>query len=107
SPIELEPQLRVVCPVGGIILFSGAQLHSSVPNTSGVTRFSIDFRTVNYDDAVQKLGAANVDSHCTGTTMRDYLRASDLARFPDEVVRLYDDETYTDGKLIYQQSGGG
>jgi hypothetical protein len=102
TPIEIDPQVRLICPVGGIILFSGAQLHSSVPNTSGVTRFSIDFRTVNLDDAVAKRGAANVDSHCTGTTMRDYLRASDLSRFPDEVVRLYDDETSADGKLVYQ-----
>ena len=26
-----------ICPVGGVILFSGAQMHSSVPNTSGFT----------------------------------------------------------------------
>ena len=103
APVDVDPQIRVVCPVGGIILFSGAQLHSSVPNISGVTRFSIDFRTVNKDDAIAQRGARNVDSHCTGTTMRDYLRATDLARLPAEVVRLYDDETLSEGKLLYQQ----
>ena len=46
EPVELDPQIRLICPPGGIILFSGAQMHSSVCNTSGVTRFSIDFRTV-------------------------------------------------------------
>jgi hypothetical protein len=105
APIEIDPQLRVVCPVGGTILFSGAQMHSSVPNTSGVTRFSIDFRTVHFDDALARRGARNVDSRSTGTTMRDYLRATDLARLPDEVVALYDDDTAVEGKLLYQQSG--
>ncbi len=105
GPVELDPQIRLVCPVGGIIVFSGAQLHSSVPNTSGVTRFSIDFRTVNLDDAAARRGAANVDSRCTGTTMRDYLRTTDLARIPDEIVALYDDETHADGKLVYGASG--
>jgi hypothetical protein len=52
EPLELEPQLRLVSKVGGIIIFSGAQMHSTVPNTSGRTRFSIDFRTVHIDDVV-------------------------------------------------------
>jgi hypothetical protein len=67
GPIDLDPQVRLICPVGGLILFSAAQMHSSVSNTSGVTRFSIDFRTVHLDDAVEKRGAPNIDSSCTGT----------------------------------------
>jgi hypothetical protein len=35
-------------------------------------------------------GAFNIDSRCTGTTMRDYLRCTDLEHLPDVVVRLYD-----------------
>jgi len=53
EPLELEPQIRLVCPPGGIVLFSAAQLHSTVPNTSGLTRYSIDFRTVNINDLVE------------------------------------------------------
>jgi hypothetical protein len=102
SAIELDPQIRVVTAVGGVLLFSGAQLHSSVPNTSGVTRFSLDFRTVNLDDLVARRGAPNVDSACTGTTMRDYLRATDLARIPDEVIKIYDDDTRDQGSLLYR-----
>ena len=49
--VELDPQIRPLCEPGGIILFSGAQLHSSVPNTSTKTRFSIDLRTVHAEDA--------------------------------------------------------
>lgn len=87
--IDLDPQIRLVCPMGSAYMFSAAQLHSTVPNTSKTTRFSIDFRTVHLDDVVGKRGAANIDSACTGTTMGDYLRAKDLAHFPDEVIAAY------------------
>jgi hypothetical protein len=99
--VELEPQLRLLPAVGGVIVFSGAQLHSSVPNTSGVTRYSIDLRTVHVGDARARRGAKNVDSACTGTTMRDYLRVSDLSRVPDDVIALYDDGTEIRGSVLY------
>jgi hypothetical protein len=102
EPMELDPQLRIVCKVGGIIIFSGAHMHSTVPNTSGVTRFSIDFRTVHLDDVNTKSGAPNIDSECTGTTLRDYLRGADLSRLPDEVVAPYDTEPLPeDAVLVY------
>jgi len=56
QPIRIEPQIRPVCPAGSIIVFSAGQLHSTVPNTSGKTRFSIDFRTVNIDDVASQRG---------------------------------------------------
>lgn len=90
EPMELDPQIRVIAPPGGILLFSGAQMHSSVPNNSGRTRFSIDFRTVNIDDVAARRGAPNVDSACTGTTMGDYLRGTDLAHVPEEFYSLYE-----------------
>jgi hypothetical protein len=96
EPVELDPQIRLVPPVGGLILFSGAQLHSTVPNDSGRTRFSIDFRTVNYDDVCAHRGAPNIDSECTGTSMRDYLRASDLVHISEELCHSYDDGTPLD-----------
>jgi hypothetical protein len=84
-------------------MFSGAQMHSSVPNNSGKTRFSIDFRVVNLDDVAGRKGAPHIDEECTGTTMRDYLRGTDLEHIPDNLVALYDDETGTAaGKLLYQ-----
>jgi hypothetical protein len=90
EPVELDPQLRVVAEPGGVLLFSASHLHSSVPNTSNRTRFSIDFRTVNLDDARAHRGAPNIDSACSGTTMGDYLRASDLAHFPPDLIAAYD-----------------
>ncbi len=101
EPLDLDPQVRLIVPAGGIILFSAAQMHSSVPNTSGRTRFSIDFRVVHEDDVAGMRGAPRVDEECTGTTMRDYLRVKDLGHIPDPLVALYDDETNVAGKLIY------
>src|SRR5207237_3421582 len=75
EPIQAEPQLIVVAPVGSVLLFSGAHLHATVPNTTDRTRFSLDFRTVHRDDVIARRGAPNIDSECTGTTLRDFLRA--------------------------------
>lgn len=93
EPVELDPQIRLICNVGGAYLFSAAQLHSSVPNTSNVTRYSIDFRTVHLDDVMDRTGAPNIDSACTGTTMGDYLRGTDLSHLPKEAMALYLDGT--------------
>ncbi|MBZ5634674.1 MAG: hypothetical protein LAO55_16245 [Acidobacteriia bacterium] len=89
EPMALDPDLRLVCDVGGLYLFSAAHMHSTIPNTSGVTRYSIDFRTVHLDDVWGQVGAPNVDSACTGTSMRDYLRGTDLEHIPEEAVALY------------------
>jgi hypothetical protein len=99
--IDLDPQIRLLCPVGGVIAFSSAQMHSSVPNMTGKTRFSIDFRVVHIDDAMRRLGAPRSDEECTGTAMRDFLRCTDLARLPEEVVAMYDDGTATRGETLY------
>ena len=82
--------MRVVPEAGGVLLFSGNQLHSTVPNTSGRTRFSIDFRVVDIDDVIARREAPNVDSECTGTTLRDFLRGSDLQRIDEEIALAYE-----------------
>ena len=92
-PIDPDPQIRVVAPPGATLIFSAAQLHSSVENTSRKTRFSIDFRTVHLDDVIGRRGAPNVDSASTGTTMRDYLQVGDLSSIPEEIAAAYDDDT--------------
>jgi ectoine hydroxylase-related dioxygenase (phytanoyl-CoA dioxygenase family) len=94
EPVELEPQIRVVPEPGGVMMFSGAQLHSTVPNTSGRTRFSIDFRTVNIDDVRARRGARNVDAACTGTTLRDFVCCSDLEAMPEELALDYEQRAW-------------
>jgi hypothetical protein len=102
DPVDREPDIRILCRPGGAILFSGAQLHSSVPNTSDKTRFSIDFRTVHLGDVASKTGAPNIDAACTGTTVREFLRASDFSPFPESVAALYNDGTEHLGDLVYR-----
>jgi hypothetical protein len=90
EPLALNPDLRLLGPPGTLILFSAQQLHSTVPNTSGYGRWSVDFRTVHSDDVATRRGARNVDSACTGTALRDFLRVSDLARLDEALVLPYD-----------------
>lgn len=87
-----EPQLCLVPPVGGIMLFSGDQLHATIPNTSSVTRYSIDFRTVHEADVRSGRGAPRADVACIGTALRDFRRLTDRASFSEEDVRHYDTE---------------
>jgi len=91
--MELDPQIRLVSPVGAAYQFSAAQMHSTVPNTSSKVRYSIDFRTVHLDDVRAQAGAPNFDSACTGTTIRDYLQADDLSYLPEDATQLYLDGT--------------
>jgi Phytanoyl-CoA dioxygenase (PhyH) len=100
--LELDPQIRVVCPPGGIILFSAAQMHSTVPNTSGKTRYSIDFRTVNVRDLASGRGAPNLDSFPTGTSLRDFVRGKDSSAMPEEIVQRYDLGDRVDGELVFK-----
>lgn len=106
EPVALDPQLRLVVPPGGVIVFSAAHLHSTVPNVSGRTRFSIDFRTVDVRDLRVGIAAPNVDSRPRGTSLRDFVRASDLAPMPEDVVARHDSGAPTGGVLVYRPGEG-
>ena len=90
EPIKLDPELRIVPEPGGLMVFSAAHLHSSVPNISGKTRFSIDFRTVHLDELNTNRGAPNLDSACRGTTIGDYLRGTDFSHIPETMQIAYE-----------------
>jgi hypothetical protein len=98
EPVNIDPQVRLVCEVGGPFLFSAAHLHSTVPNTSSHVRYSIDFRSVHLDDVAKGVGARNIDSACTGTTMNDYIRGTDLTRIPAEIVARYEEGSLAESK---------
>lgn len=102
EPVATEPQIRIVVPPGGIVVFSGAQMHSTVPNTTGVTRFSIDFRTVHAAEIKVRGGAPNVDSRPRGTSLRDFRRARDGEEMPTEFIRLYDDRVVDAAAAVYR-----
>lgn len=81
----------IVLPApGAVLLFAGGQLHTSIPNTSGRARYSVDFRTVDARDLISGRAAPVVDAHCTGTSVRDFRNIKDGASFDEETVtRLY------------------
>lgn len=83
EPVNLASELRFAGTTGDILLFSPTHLHATAPNTSGKTRFSIDFRTVHIDDLKNNRGAPLVDCRSRGTTLSDFLRASDFAQYTD------------------------
>lgn len=77
--IDSRGEIRIAGGAGDVFMFSSNHLHASAPNTSGITRFSYDLRTINIDDVHEGRGPRNVDSGATGTTLGDFLRVSDLA----------------------------
>jgi hypothetical protein len=101
NDVDISNPLVLLPAVGGLIEFSGQHLHSSVPNTSGRTRYSIDFRTVHIGDIVVGASAPNVDTDCSGSSIRDFMRASDFAPMPERIVQLFDDGTENRGDLLY------
>ncbi len=83
-PLPLETgsctsEFRIAGTKGDAILFSASQLHATAPNCSGSTRFSIDFRTVNLTDIRTGAGAPNIDGSASGTTLGDFISASNFA----------------------------
>ncbi len=86
---------------GAVLLFSGQQLHTSIPNTSGRARYSVDFRTVDAGDLTADRGAALVDAHCTGTSIRDFRRIVDGRAFDEGLVRHLFGAPPADAMLVY------
>ena len=82
-----DQELIVLPAPGEVLLFSGTQLHASIPNTSGRARFSVDFRTVHVADLLAGHGAPLVDVHCTGTAIRDFINVADESSFDEQLVQ--------------------
>ena len=94
-------ELVILPAPGEVLLFSGAQLHASTPNTSGLARYSVDFRTVNVPDLMAGRGAPLVDVHCTGTAIRDFVNVADEGRFEEETVVKLFGAPPTDAMLVF------
>lgn len=98
--LEDEAQIRLLPSTGGIIIFSGAQLHATVPNTSDRFRYSIDFRAVSKVDIVEDGGAPALDVRCTGAALRDFRRALDHACLSEELALRLDPSGPGDGEMV-------
>jgi hypothetical protein len=107
--IEHTPSVDVIpLPAPGqVLLFSGAQLHTSIPNTSGLARYSVDFRTVDTRDLQDGSGASLVDADCTGTAIRDFVSIKDESPFNEDLVRSLFGEPPTGAQLVFIPSGDG
>ena len=59
--VDTENELRLAPEPGDMLSFSGAQLHGTVTNETGETRFSLETRTVWEQDLLLNRGAPNLD----------------------------------------------
>jgi hypothetical protein len=118
SQVDSEQQVRpgavdyqpvddqVVLPSPGqVLVFSGAQLHTSTPNTSAVSRYSVDFRTVHVPDVLAGRGAPLVDAHCAGTSIRDFHSVTDGRAFDEDLVRRIYGMPPEDAELVFTPDG--
>lgn len=92
---------------GQVVLFSGAQLHRTIPNTSGRARYSVDFRTVDVADLLSGTGAPSVDVRCTGTSIRDFRNVADGSSFDEDVVTGLYGAPPPGAVLVFSAPGGG
>jgi hypothetical protein len=98
---EAAGPLVPVLEPGSILLFSAAQLHGTVPNTSPFARYSIDFRTVDRRHVEEGVGAPMGDVNCTGTAIRDFMNAETGERLDEEFVRSVYGAPPEDAVLVY------
>ena len=102
--VSPDNQMVIIPEVGSMIVFAGSHLHASIPNHSGRTRYSIDFRTVNLDDAEQHIGSPNIDNYCSGTIMRDFIHPSTYELLPKEIIMSYEQGTPVQDPIMERES---
>jgi len=71
--VDPGPAVGFACRAGDNLVFSGAQFHATLPQATGRTRFSLDFRIVDLDDHAAGLGAPDVDNRSRGSSLIDYV----------------------------------
>ena len=76
EPVDTASELRLVIEPGDLLCFSGAHLHASVPNSTGVARFSVEVRTVDAGDVADARGVPNVDGEAPHVA-KDWFRHVD------------------------------
>jgi hypothetical protein len=72
--VDGGPAVGFACRAGENLVFSGAQFHATLPQATGRTRYSLDFRIVDLDDHAAGLGAPDVDNRSRGSALRDYVQ---------------------------------
>jgi hypothetical protein len=103
SALSHDPDnVAIILPKpGSILLFSGTHLHATIPNESGRSRYSIDFRTVYRRDVLNEVGAPIVDARCTGTSIRDFVNMASGEPFEESLVRQLYGNPPSDAVLVF------
>ncbi|WP_119167664.1 hypothetical protein [Algihabitans albus] len=83
EPVAEGEALLVLPEVGDVVAFSAAQLHASVPNHTGVTRFSLETRTVWTADLEANRGAPNLDGRAPRVPREWFRRLADGSSLAD------------------------
>jgi Phytanoyl-CoA dioxygenase (PhyH) len=99
---KTDQELVVLPAPGQVLLFSGSQLHKSIPNTSGRARFSVDFRIVYVPDLIAGRGAPLVDVDCIGTSIRDFINVADERSFDEQTVIELFGAPPADAMLVFE-----
>jgi hypothetical protein len=76
-------------------------LHASTPNTSGLARYSVDFRIVNVPDLMVGRGAPLIDAYCTGSAIRDFVSVADESSLDEGLVRELFGAPPKDAMLVF------
>ena len=76
-PVDAEDGVPVVIEPGEIIAFSSAHAHVGVPNHTGLTRVSLETRTVSIADVRAGRGAPNIDGRGRWAAPGMFRRLSD------------------------------
>jgi hypothetical protein len=75
--VDPEGGVPVVLEPGEIIAFSSAHAHAGVPNHTGLTRISLETRTVSISDVRARHGAPNADGRARWVAPGIFRRLSD------------------------------
>jgi len=91
--IPRDLAVPVVIDPGTIIAFSGAHAHAGVGNETGVTRISLETRTISIEDVRTGKGAPNLDGRAPWMAPGFFRRIGDGAKL-DELLGLRRLEPY-------------
>jgi hypothetical protein len=87
EPVAPVSEPRIVVEPGDLLCFSGAHLHASAPNLTGVARFSVEARTVDAGDVTQGCGAPNIDGEAPHVALEWFRDAVDETPLPTVIAR--------------------
>lgn len=90
-PVTIEP--------GAVIAFSAAHAHTGVPNHTGLTRISLETRTLFLEDFCAGRGAPDVDGHAPWMAPGLFRRVSDGVKFT-ELVAVKELEPFVFGEPL-------